>query len=157
MNNNRDVYLAGPITGFNYIDCTDWRDHVRLQLSLAGLRGLSPMRGKEYLRKIAENVPFTADGDKYAVQGPLSTNRGIITRDRFDSTRCAVLFVNLLGAKQVSIGTCIEIGWADANRTPIVCVMEKGNPHEHGMIMEAIGYRVESLGEAIDITKAILI
>jgi hypothetical protein len=31
-----------------------------------------------------------------------------------------------------------------------------GNPHEHGMILEAIGFRTASLNEAIYIIKAIL-
>ncbi len=116
------------------------------------------MRGKEYLEAIAKDKPFTADGDKYAVQGVLSTNRGIMTRDRWDATRCDVLLVNFVDAAQgkVSIGTCMEIAWADLKRIPIVCAMEKGNAHEHGMIFEALGYRVNTLDEALDIVKAIL-
>jgi nucleoside 2-deoxyribosyltransferase len=151
------VYLAGPITGLTFAGCTDWRNFAREQLAQAGIKGLSPMRGKEYLEAIARDTPFTADGDRYAIQGPLSTNRGIMTRDRYDALRCDVLLVNLLGAGQVSIGTVMEIAWADSRRTPIVCAMEKeGNVHHHGMILEALGYRVPSLEEAIHICKAIL-
>jgi hypothetical protein len=36
-----------------------------------------------------------------------------MTRDRFDATRCDVLLVNLLGAERVSIGTMMEVAWAD--------------------------------------------
>jgi hypothetical protein len=80
-----------------------------------------------------------------------------MTRDRFDATRCDVLLVNLLGAKTVSIGTVMEIAWADNVRTPIVVAMEaKGNLHEHAMITEAIGFRVPTLEEAIDVVKAII-
>lgn len=153
----KTVYLAGPITGFNYKGCTAWRERAIAELAQEGITGLSPMRGKEYLEAIARDVPFTCDGDKYAIQGPLSTNRGIMTRDRWDATRCDVLLVNLLGAKAVSIGTVMEIAWADSRRTPIVCVMEReGNPHEHGMIAEALGYRVPTLDEALLLIKAIL-
>ena len=68
------------------------------------------------------------------------------TRDRFDATRCDLLFVNLLGAKETSIGTVMEIAWADLLRKPIVLAIEpEGNIHDHGMIKEAIGFRVPSL------------
>lgn len=151
------VYLAGPISGLNYKDCTDWRTYAVSELKKSGIVGLSPMRGKEYLEAIARDVAFTSDGDKYAIQGPLSTNRGIITRDRFDAMRCDVLLVNWLGAEKVSIGTVMEVAWADARRTPVVCVMEKaGSIHHHGMILEAIGFQVDTLDQGIHIVKAIL-
>jgi hypothetical protein len=52
----------------------------------------------------------------------------------------------------------MEIAWADANRTPIVCAIEAaGNCHEHMMIREAIGWRVPSLEEALNVVKAILL
>ena len=154
----RTVYLAGPISGVSYAGCTDWRKAIIADLATAGIKGLSPMRGKEYLSHVEE---FTSDGDKYAtahgVSRVMSTNRGIMTRDRFDATRCDALLVNFLGAPRVSIGTVMEIAWADAHRTPIVCAMEaEGNPHEHGMIFEAIGFRVPTLAEAVDVLKVML-
>ena len=95
------------------------------------------------------------DGDKYSPFSVMSSNRGIMTRDRWDAHRCGVLLVNLLGATRVSVGTMIEIGWADSVRTPIVGVMEpEGNPHEHGMVLEALGYRVPNMNEALHIIKA---
>jgi hypothetical protein len=33
----------------------------------------------------------------------------------------------------------------------------EGNPHEHGMILEAIGFRVPGLEEALHIIKAMLL
>jgi hypothetical protein len=65
--------------------------------------------------------------------------------------------VNFLGATRVSIGTAIEFGWADSRKTPIICVMEpEGNPHDHPMIREAIGFRVATLKEALNVAIAIL-
>lgn len=149
------VYLAGPITGLDYKGATDWRFEAKATLEAAGIAAFSPMRGKEYLAHVKE---FTADGDAYKELGLLSSNRGIITRDRWDALRCEILLVNLLGATKVSIGTVMEIAWADSARTPIVCCMEpSGNPHEHGMITEVLGYRCESLDVALHIIKAILL
>jgi hypothetical protein len=156
MNNNKDVYLAGPISGLNFGECTDWRDTVRLQLSMAGIRGLSPLRAKEYLAALGD-AKLTGTGEEYRDLGLMSTPRAVMTRDRFDASRCGVLFVNLLGATKVSIGTMMEVAWADLNRTPIVCVIEPtGNVHEHMMLTEAIGFRVATIEDGIKVTKAIL-
>lgn len=149
------VYLAGPITGLNYHGCTEWREEVAAQLGASGIKAFSPMRAKAYLASLAE---LSGHGTEYAHMGVLSQARSVMTRDRFDATRCDVLFVNLLGAKQVSVGTVMEMAWADLKRTPIVCAMEKaGNPHEHMMVNEAIGFRVETLDEAVHIIKSILL
>jgi nucleoside 2-deoxyribosyltransferase len=68
-----------------------------------------------------------------------------------------VLLVNLLGALKVSIGTCMELGWADAARVPIIAVMEQsGNPHDHAMVNEVVGFRVEKVEHGLEIARAIL-
>lgn len=148
------VYLAGPITGLSYAGCTDWRELAKSELGKSGIKGLSPMRGKEYLAAIEK---ISGTGEEYAHLGVLSLPRGVMTRDRYDATRCDLLLVNLLGAKAVSVGTVMEIAWADLSRIPIVCAMEAtGNPHEHMMVAEALGYRVPTLDEALHICRAIL-
>lgn len=148
------VYLAGPITGLNFAGCTDWREYAIKELADVGIKGLSPMRAKDYLANIGV---ISGTGEEYAHLGPLSLPRGVMTRDRFDGTRCDVLLVNLLGAERVSIGTVMEIAWADACRTPIVCAIEEsGNVHEHMMISEAIGFRATSLEQALHLVKAVI-
>ena len=126
---SKRVYLAGPISGLDYNGATEWRNYAKQYLKDNGnIEGYSPMRGKEFLKHITE---FKVTGYD---ENPISNNRAIMTRDRFDA-----------------IGTVMEIAWADLSRIPIVMVMEKGNIHEHGMILEAIGYRVDTLDEALDI------
>lgn len=148
------VYLAGPISGLNYAGATDWRQYAIKQLAESGIRGLSPMRGKEYLANL-QNI--SATGQEYAHLSALSKPRGVITRDRWDVTRCDVVLANLLGATAVSIGTVMELAWADLARVPLVCAIEEtGNVHEHMMVDQAIGYRVTSLDEALHIVRAML-
>lgn len=150
----KSVYLAGPISGLSFAGASDWRRHVRDELAKSGIDAFSPMRWKDYL---AGFDVLSGHGREYSHLSPLSSPRGVITRDRFDATRCDVLLVNLLGATQVSIGTVMEIAWADLSRIPIVCAMEKeGNPHEHMMVAEAIGFRVDTLDAAIHCIRAIL-
>jgi nucleoside 2-deoxyribosyltransferase len=145
------VYLAGPIAGLNYAGATDWRGEAARQLEPKGIKTLSPMRATEHLSDLQDMPKW------YGNSNPFTTDHSIMVRDRFDATRCDVLLVNLLGAKSVSMGTVMEIAWADLCRTPIVCVMEEGNVHEHGMVNEAIGYRVATLEHAVQVVKAILL
>ncbi len=142
------LYLAGPITGVSFDGCTDWREYVSGRLP-AHIKGVSPMRGKKYLSKEKEVK------DAYEDQ-PLSSSKGITCRDRFDTGRCDMLFVNFLGATKASIGTVMEIAWADMLRKPIVVVMEKDNIHSHSMIRESVGFIVPTLDEGIQIATAVL-
>jgi nucleoside 2-deoxyribosyltransferase len=144
------IYLAGPISGLSYGESENWRDYVKARLP-ENKEGLSPLRCKEYLCREGKIE------DSYE-EMILSSQRGIMTRDFFDSQRCDLMIVNLLGAEKPSLGTTMEIAWAFAFKKPLVVVMEpKGNVHDHAMIREAIGYRCTELDQAIDVVKAVLL
>ena len=143
------VYLAGPIKGLNYNQCNDWREYAKKELEKEGIIGVTPMRAKEYLN--TGQVIMDAD------ENVITSQKGITMRDRWDVTSCDVILGNFLGAKNVSIGTMIEYGWADSARKPIITVMEReGNVHDHPIIRELTGFRVESLDEGLYVAKAIL-
>lgn len=153
------VYLTGPIRGLNYDEATAWRERATAELAAVGIDGMSPMRAKAYLKDGADaaDVGRQKLADAYP-QFPLSTPKAIVTRDRKDCMRSDMVIMYLKGAKTVSIGSVMEIAWADAARVPVVLVMEKeGNLHEHGMIHETCGFRCETLDEAIHIVKAVLL
>jgi nucleoside 2-deoxyribosyltransferase len=144
----RIVYLAGPITGLSYGGATEWRQYVADKLP-DYIIPVSPMRGKQYLgneKKI---------GLSYE-QYPLSCQKGITSRDRHGVMSCDAVMINLLGAKTVSIGTMIEIGWADMLRKPIILVIENDNPHTHPIVKECAGFIVDNLDEAIHVVTAVL-
>ncbi len=150
MNSTKSVYLAGPITGLTYAGCTDWRDHASDELAKHGITCYSPMRAKEYLSSKGKLIGSYEDH-------PTATAKGITSRDRFDVQTCDLVIMNLLGAERVSIGTMIEVGWADAWRKPIVLATEKQNIHTHPMLSEIASFTVHSLADAIAVTRAILI
>lgn len=145
------VYLAGPISGKSYGESNGWRQYAIEQLACHGIDGISPMRAKEFLY----SAGLLGCGET-APEHPLTSRNGIITRDRFDTMRCDIMLLNVEDARDVSIGSCIELGWADSKRIPVIVVMSEGNPHWHGMVREIAGYIVETLDEAIDIACAIL-
>ena len=143
------VYLAGPITGQSYDGAVGWREAAQQQLAKLGIVGLSPMRGKYYL----EGLPTIGDSYEETI---LSAAKGITARDRWDCQRSDIVLVNFVGATKVSIGTCLELGWADSARRPIVVAMEKDNIHDHSMVREVTGFLCPTLAEALHIVEAIL-
>lgn len=144
------VYLAGPITGISYGNATDWR-HWFADALPTSIEAFNPLRGKDYLR---HEVEIKAEYKNVA----LSCARGITTRDYYDVRRADLVVVNLLGASKVSIGTVMEIAWAKAFQIPVILIIEeKDNVHDHPMIQESVGFRVNTLEEAIWLTKVILL
>lgn len=149
------VYLSGPISGLEYGDATDWRQYASQELEKAGLKGISPMRFKGYLASL--NGPISAHGKDYEHLNVLSTPPAVVTRDRFDTCGADVVLMNLLDSKRISIGTMVELGWADAARVPVVGIMEAdGNVHEHMFVSQLVGFRVTTLEEGLRVVKAIL-
>ena len=142
------LYCAGPITGVSYGESTNWREYVASKLP-PHIKAVSPMRGKKYLTD-EKNIK-----DSYK-EHPLSCQKGITCRDRMDVMRCDMILVNFLGATKVSIGSVMEIAWADAWRKPIIVVMEKENVHSHAILREVSGFIVHNLDEAIIIAIAVL-
>lgn len=143
------VYLAGPITGLTYAQGQDWREYIAQKLKSFGIGGFSPLRGKDYLKGEG------ALSGSYE-QHPPSTQKGLNGRDRNDVMTADAVIINLLGAIKISIGTMIEIGWADAYRKPVILVMEAGNPHDHPMVKENCVYQVSTLEDAVKLTKVLL-
>ena len=146
----KTVYLAGPISGQQYVGATDWREACTERLTRLGLNVLSPMRGKADLQS---SEPIEGAYPDH----PFAGERAIITRDRFDVMSCDVLLMNLLPmGNRVSIGTFIELGWADANRKPVVMVRTPTCKSHHPMVDQLVGFDVQSLEDAIH-TIAILL
>lgn len=144
------VYLAGPITGEAFGTVNDWRKDAVKFLSLHGIEGLSPLRAKDYL------LGETSILDSYEGSHVLSSQKGLTTRDRWDCQRADVVLFNFIGANRVSIGTCIELGWADSARRPMVTAMEPGSLHDHAMVREMSGYIVPSVEDALAVVVALL-
>jgi nucleoside 2-deoxyribosyltransferase len=145
------IYLAGPITGLTYDGAQDWRKAARDALKPDGISAYSPLRQMNFLRSA---VVLEGSYETH----PLSTSRGIMTRDHDDCMKADLILANLLGADRVSIGTVMEIAWAYAYRVPVVAMIEpSGNVHDHSMIREALGYRVSDLESAIDLVRSILL
>jgi len=112
----------------------------------------SPLRGKGYLK--SEGI---LGSDDYGHIHPLSSDKGIVSRDRNDTITASLIFANLLGAERISGGTCIELGWADMARVPTIVIMEpEGNPHDAHMVRGVSGYVMHTLDAAFDLALTLM-
>lgn len=146
------VYLAGPIAGLSYFEATAWRDYVLRAFDgiCPNIRCFSPMRHKPFLR---QEAPI----EKATYAHPLATDQGIVARDRMDCTRADLILFNLIEQPdKLSAGTCIEMGWADAHRIPMVAALAPGSVWDHPMIRQMIPFIVPTLDEAVELVPTIL-
>lgn len=151
---NFKIYLAGPIAGKDYTGATHWREWVASELNRAAsqLVAYSPMRGKDFLKDVEAftSLPYN--------ENPMTTGEGVYMRDRYDVESSDLVFVNLLGAERVSIGTMFEMAWASFLRKPVITVIEEnGNIHEHIFVQQAMGYRVSSLMAGVQLARILLL
>ena len=145
------IYLAGPMSGITVEEAQEWRDYVANELSIGSdnaIRCFSPLRGSA--------ITVNSDGaimDSSINPAPSATNKAITVRDYLDCAKADLIFANFLGAKKLSIGTIMEMGFGYAHRVPIIAVMEPDNIHGfHPMMKEAFTYRFTNLEDAIQTT-----
>jgi nucleoside 2-deoxyribosyltransferase len=144
------VYLAGPIAGSTFAEAQEWRNEFSRRVD-PRIAAYSPLRGKDYLANLG---PLEGSYSEF----PMSTDKGLTSRDRYDCTGADLVVFYLLGAQRISIGTMVEMGWCDAARVPSVLVIEKeGNPHDYPMVREIAQFRVDNLDDALKITEIILL
>jgi len=142
------VYMSGPMAGLTYEEGTEWREYVKDKLD--GVANcLSPYRGKDYFRgQTIKNQEYTQ---------VLSTPKAIKIRDQWDTMNADVVLLNLSNYQLFSIGSIIEVGWADAARVPVVAVIPSESEYfKHPILTQTCAYIVQDLDEAINIVKVLL-
>lgn len=164
------VYLAGPITGLTYAGATDWRVGFTKDLRALGHVGVSPMRGKEYLRDVYKDEILskgTATGyyqgsaaeaedalQKAYEQFPMSGEQGIYGRDTFDVKHCECTLANLAGAALPSFGTVMELQRAYDHDRYALLVLKDGDLHDHPFVRRAASIIVPDLKTALQVIAA---
>ena len=153
------IYLSGQITGATYEEARyGWRSDVTRAVDhmFGGrVKCLSPMRCKAHLANVQDAQSLSPFGD---ATHPLSTPDAIVARDRMDTKRASLVFLNYLGMKKISFGCAVELGWADAFGVPVlVCIEPEGNPNDHAMLVGGgmTGWRCTSLEQGLEVVKGI--
>lgn len=135
------VYIAGKISGYSYDEVTAYFRNAKKRLEKMGYKAFHPMLGKDALR-----TEITLKSEGYG--NPESTNHAIIERDRWMVKNADIILCNLTKTERVSIGSVMELAWAEYLRKLVIVVMEGSNIHRHAFILEAAHVVFETMEEA---------
>lgn len=139
------IYLSHQITGLTYRQVADYYISMRDRLRKMGYSVFYPFIAKEFL-KTHGNVKMKATG---VGDHPVSKGHAIIRRDRWMVLQSDIVFVNLIGIKQVSIGCTMELAWAYDRDKHTVLAMEESNPHQHDFVRKSADIRFQIEEDAI--------
>jgi len=149
----KTVYLAGPISGLSGEEASGWREYA--QQDLHPLNSISPLRGKDWIKdqSYIKNFPPESFID------PFARPRGLVARDRYDVQHADLMLLNLVADgtnRYISIGSMIELGWANAFGTPVVLVTQKDVIYIHEFLDAIPEWTVPTLQEGIEVCKTVL-
>jgi nucleoside 2-deoxyribosyltransferase len=135
------VYLAGPIEALSYESATTWRDRAKLLLQFRKIETIDPMRNKSFLKEC----------DEITTRNYSISAKEIVSRDRRDVMNADVILMNLTSTNNHSVGSFVELGWADMLRKPVIIILEATSHHRNHPFIKEIAYSiVETLDDAIE-------
>lgn len=142
------IYTAGPITGLSYNQVMERYEAQTARLRDYGYEVFCPMVGKGFLKDEASLSGFGYDS-------PTATNRAIKGRDKWMVKQSDIVLVDFTDAKVASIGSCMEIAWAEEFNKHVIVVMPKENVHRHAFILESADIIFENIYEAYGYLKTL--
>jgi nucleoside 2-deoxyribosyltransferase len=126
------VYLSGPIASLSPAEALSWREYAKFFLSTQSdnqVIGICPMRHSTYKN--------TGRLDRKEID-ILKDKQACYTRDKYDIKDCDLVFVNVIKPPdRISMGTNIEVGWADAFGKPIIAVSDKDGTYDKDLLFSA--------------------
>lgn len=142
------IYTAGPISGQSYEQVMKrYTEQVKILRGI-GYDVLCPLTGKGHLRTEQE---FKAHGYD---NNPLSCNHAIKERDRWMVGQADIVLVDFTDCKDiVSIGSCMELAWADELKKHSIVIMDEKNIHQHCFIIECADIIFSTMIEAYTYLK----
>jgi nucleoside 2-deoxyribosyltransferase len=127
------VYLAGPIAGQTGEKLLNSIAEKVAILTDIGYITYQPMVGKSHIIPVKEE--YKANGYD---QFPLATNHAIFARDKWMVSQADIILADLSSSgSRVSIGTMMEIAWANLQGKMVIVVLPDGNVHDHLFVREA--------------------
>jgi nucleoside 2-deoxyribosyltransferase len=137
------IYLVHPISGLGYDEVAKYYKETAEFLTDCGFEILSPMTGKSFLRT---EVRLR----KSCYDNPVATNHAIMERDHWMVNISDIVYANLCGAKEVSIGCMMELAWAYHLGKHMIIAMESNNVHQHAFVLEAADIIFETHQDAVN-------
>ena len=140
----KKVYLAGPITDISNQTALSWREYAEEHFKKYNIHALSPLRF--VLENQFPNDTWIYD-DKY-----------ITMQCKNDIIQCDAVLVNFIGANvnKISVGTVIEIAWADILNKPVVTVLDETFKYNYGLLKNITQVKTFDINTGINMIKALL-
>jgi len=139
------IYLAHPMTGLTTEEVTDYYSEIKRILADMGYCVLHPM--------VAKGVDLNGVIRPTGEVSSVCNKHAVIERDSWMVNQADVVYLDLSGSSQISIGCMMELAWSYILKKHTIVVMPKGNIHEHYFSLEASDIIFETNTEAINYLK----
>jgi hypothetical protein len=143
------IYCVHPISGLCADDVFTYYEETKSTMEKLGYDVFVPMFGKGFMRTETE---FKA----HDYSSPLTKNHSIFNRDKWMVKQSDILYANFMGAKNISIGSMMELAWGSDSDKQVVVVMEEDNVHMHAFVLEAATIVFHSEAEALEYLRQII-
>lgn len=121
------VYCARPITGCKFNEIEAYYRRITTRLSAISIQVFIPAWRRDFHE--GDRKP-ESDGSWASPE----IDRDIKEGDKWLVQHSDILFANLVDAVQASIGSAMEIAWADDVGVKSVVVMDKSGIHRHPFV-----------------------
>ncbi len=138
-----NIYLAGQVSGLSYLAVMKRRSEIAAMFP-AHISVLNPLDHQEYLKGVEVITPFMGDSDEIIVECFWMINY------------CDLVLVDLIGATQISVGACVEIGYAMRACIPIVAMIGADDIHQHPFITIPARFVCDTEAKAVAEISAML-
>ena len=145
------IYCAHPISGQTWDQVCEYYNKTKEILLELGYNVLHPMTGKSDIR-VEINQRFQPTDFK----SPFASNHSIFERDKWMVSNADIVYLNLTGAKIVSIGSMMELAWASLLGKYTIVVMDEENIHKHAFVLEAADIVLNNEKEVFNYLKKLI-
>ena len=146
------IYLAGPMLGLTYEECTGWRNEViyafNNEIEDGVVAILDPSRGLDFL--IGKGKLLGSYENHL-----MGKEKHFFHRDVSDVRNSTIILANFLGSERKSSGTIAELGMAYALNKSIVSIVEPNSVHDHPFIRQMSGFLCTNLSDGIVAAKSL--
>lgn len=150
MNKPLFIYLVHPMSGLKWEEVESYYSEVKTELDAAGYYTMHPMCAKSELRGNKFHAKAAESGS------PVVSPHGITRRDHWMVRKADIIFADLSGSKEKSIGCTSEVATGYTHGKHTIGVMEKGNVHEHAFMAEQFDIIFRTREEAIEYLKKLI-
>lgn len=143
---NKSIYVAGAISGQDLSDVLTKFVRTKQRLVEMGFTVFSPLEGLQPRVKTTDRCE--KEGKSYT---PQMTDKAIVARDRWYVSMSDIIFADLTGCFQASIGTVVEITWGkEMGRYVIAIIPTDDVIHNHAFVLQQASVVFNTVEEGLE-------